>query len=404
VMYVFRLWNTPASEGYGRWLPGTGMARGRATGGRSVLSASSAKAQDVLLPLEPRRNGWIRLALFSLAWASLSHAADPPGAAESVPVETIEQFTETARAALPQDLAANEKLWRQIAPSVYWLLRDRADASVADLAGFVMGLRNRAKDRVVLGPGVEVVALLDPAGGLDPRQITTLAEAYGTAATVLKQDSSQSRSAVGDAFLSHLGRLASAASPATVIVLGHGLPREIQSYGVPVEQLAAALMPADAASHDLSHLTLIFDDCYSADFCLNLAAELQKRATQDRPLVSPPVMIAGTSRCRVGHADVGAKFVPHFWAEVIELLYIRTPRPKAITLADFLGRVDNAMYGYGRQPVFSFGKIAGYRLIDPEMVQDPVIFVPLGDEDRQVLQKVLGPENPVVVRGVVDIG
>jgi hypothetical protein len=96
--------------------------------------------------------------------------------------------------------------------------------------------------------------------------------------------------------------------------------------------------------------------------------------------------------------------VPHFWAEVIELLYIRTPRPKAITLADFLGRVDNAMYGYGRQPVFSFGKITGYRLIDPEMVQDPVIFVPLGDEDRQVLQKILGPENPVVVRAVVDVG
>jgi len=355
--------------------------------------------------MQVQRNARLVLGLVVLAWASLARSADPPGAAESVPVETIEQFTDAARAALPPELANNQKLWRQIAPSVFWLLHDRADASVGDLAGFLIGLRERTQSRTVLGPNVAVLALLDPAGGLDPRQITALAEAYGTSAIVHKQNESQSQSAVGDAFLTSVGSLAADRSPATVIVLGHGLPREIQSYGIPVERLAAALMPDDAASHDLSQLTLIFDDCYSADFCLNLAAELQGRATADKPLLSAPVMIAGTSRCRVGHADIGAKFVPHFWAEVIELLYIRTPRPKVITLGDFFGRVDNAMYGYGRQPVFSSGKISGYRLIDPEIVQDPVIFVPLQDEDRQTLEQIRGQEDPAAgQRIVIDIG
>lgn len=243
-----------------------------------------------------RRLVWPMLVLCLLTWSLRGQAADPPGAAESVPVETIEQFAEQARAALPPPLSSDQKLWRQIAPSVFWLLHDQADAPVGDLAEFVVGLRDRAKGRIVLGPGVDVVALLDPARGLDPKQITTLAEAYGTAAAVAKQEGSQSRQEVGDGFLAAVSQRALAASPATIIVLGHGLPLEIQSYGIPVARLADALMPADAASHDLSHLTLIFDDCFSADFCLALTGELEKRATAAKPLVSAPAMIAGTSR------------------------------------------------------------------------------------------------------------
>lgn len=342
-------------------------------------------------------------------------AAEPPGAAESVPVATIDEFATTVAGGLPPELASNEKLWRQIAPSVFWLLHDHSqaaahdagyqDADAAKLARLIVSLRNRATDRPILAPDVAVAALLDPARGLDPRQITTLAFAYGTQATVFKQDASQSREAVGDDFLEEVSKLARADRPATIIVLGHGLPREIQSYAIPVERLAAALLPESGTTADLSHLTLIFDDCYSADFCLNLATELKKRATASAgPSVSAPTMIAGTSRCRVGHADVGTKFVPHFWAEVIELLYVRTPRPKTVTLGDFLGRVDHAMYGYGRQPVFSFGKLSGYRLTDPDMVQDPVIFVPLSDEDRAGFAEALGLEDPATLGLVLDVG
>ncbi|MGA0040799.1 MAG: hypothetical protein ACO3NZ_13210, partial [Pirellulales bacterium] len=55
-------------------------------------------------------------------------AAEPPGAAASVPVTTIDAFVEEARSALPAEMASDEKLWRQIAPSVFWLLHDHPQA------------------------------------------------------------------------------------------------------------------------------------------------------------------------------------------------------------------------------------------------------------------------------------
>ena len=53
---------------------------------------------------------------------------------------------------------------------------------------------------------------------------------------------------------------------------------------------------------------------------------------------------------------------------------------------------------------FSRGKIIGYRLTDPEIVQDPVIFVPLTDDDRKELAGVLGVEDPAVLGMVLDVG
>lgn len=362
---------------------------------------------------------WFRLSLLACALAAFGAwcQAEPSAElAEKASPEAVEAFATEAKAGLPPALAGNDRLWRQIAPSVYWLLEDHAAridglppsdrASLPGrLATFIVGLRERSAERVILGPGVGVTALLDPARGLDPRQISTLAEAYGTTATVFKQQDGMTRDEVAEAFLAAASQRATAGSPATLIVVGHGLPREIQSYGIPVEQLAAALTPVGSPGHDLSHLTLIFDDCYSADFCLALADELEKRsAGLGRPLVSLPSLIAGANRCRVGHADVGAKFVPHFWEEVIELLYIRTPRPDHVTLGDFLGRIDNAMYGYGRQPLFSSGKITGYRLVQPDMVQDPVIFVPLSDAQRKELRQLLQLDEAASLLPLLDIG
>ena len=127
---------------------------------------------------------------------------------------------------------------------------------------------------------------------------------------------------------------------------------------------------------------LVCDDCYSADFSINLAAALEKKCHErSLPLTTLPVMIAGTNRNCVGHADFGAKFVPHFWKDVIELYYIRRPRQDAITLRDFFEKVDNMMYGYGRAPRVNGDGTVSYRLVDPELCQDPVVFVPLTDAD-----------------------
>lgn len=142
---------------------------------------------------------------------------------------------------------------------------------------------------------------------------------------------------------------------------------------------------------DLAPLVLICDDCYRADFLINLGTTIETRC-RDRGLSlhSLPIMIAGTNRDRVGHADSGEKFVPHFWKDVIELFYVRRPRPDAVTLGDFFEKIDNMMYGYGRVPIVQGTQVTGYRLIDPTLCHDPVVFVPLSDADLAELRTILG--------------
>ncbi|MFM8891746.1 MAG: hypothetical protein ACKOTB_09030, partial [Planctomycetia bacterium] len=191
-----------------------------------------------------------------------------------------------------------------------------------------------------------------------------------------------------------------------IVVLGHGSPEEIQSYSIPFGRLADTLVPAaEDAPVDLGHVVLICDDCYSADFLINLGTTLESRCRErGRKLVSLPVMIAGTNRDRVGHADFGEKFVPHFWRDVIELFYVRRPRPTAVTLADFFDKVDNMMYGYGRAPIVQGGAVVGYRTVDPSLWQDPAFFVPLSSEKQAELRTLLGLPADAPLPAFLDIG
>jgi len=366
--------------------------------------------------------------------ASAAPVADAPSA--PIPAD-FAAFGEGLGRDVAAKLGVTAKHWRQIAPSVHHLATQHADALAAmaeadrlavvvALAEFIDAKRESAAALPVLADGRMVIGLLDPAQGLGPREITAIADAYGCDSSIYKKEApDQTLETVGNAFLTAVTAAVGAGKPTSVVVLGHGLPTEIQSYHIRFERLAKALLDGAAGGPrpepvgaggggaaatgteplDLAHVVVICDDCFSADFHINLLDELTREAARrGRCLASLPICIAGTNRACVGHADVGEKFVPHFWAEVIELLYIRTPRPKVITLGDFLGRVDNAMYGYGRRPVFRSGMISGYQLIDPEMVQDPVIFVPLTAEDRQALAKILGIEDPAKLRAVLDIG
>jgi len=358
---------------------------------------------------EPCRH--MAIAFAAMLLAAVAARAEPPRAeeGEAPSPETLAAFEAAYKGQLPAEIAEDARLWRQIAPSVYWLMHRSGDSAAGidpgPAASFIVQLRKLHASRVVIGKGIEVVSLMDPTRGLDPRQVTTLCEAYGTAARVFKKGEGATLASVGDEFLEAVARLAAGGKPATVIVVGHGLPREIQSYKIPVERLAEALLPPGDGDVDLGDLTLIFDDCYSADFCLNLADCLGEAADgAGRRLVSLPVMVAGANRCQLGHANVAAKFVPHFWKEVIELLYIRRPRPEAITLGELFGRIDNAMYGYGRRPEFVRGRIVGYRVVDPELVQDPVIFVPLSAEEAGELGRRLGADSKEKPPRLLDIG
>jgi len=120
--------------------------------------------------------------------------------------------------------------------------------------------------------------------------------------------------------------------------------------------------------------------------------------------VSLPNCIAGTNRNCVGHADVGEKFVPHFWRDVIELYFIRRPRPHEITLRDFFENVDRMMYGYGRAAIVEGGSVTGYRLVDPEVIQDPVVIVPLSEAELVELRTILDLPADAPLPGWLDVG
>jgi len=346
--------------------------------------------------------------------------------------------TGAAAAEFPKDFAAFQadlspaiflqldttpKHYRQIEPSLFHLCLDHADqlamlsdeqrlATIVKLADFIDRTRDETGSRILIGADRPIIGLLDPARGLEPSEITAIATGYAAPSTVFKQDTAtESIRQVADDFLAAVGTIAARSAPATIVVLGHGSPEEIQSYSIPFGRLADTLVNGAASSGtaaapvDLGHLVLICDDCYSADFLINLGSAIEARC-RDRSLSlrSLPIMIAGTNRDRVGHADFGEKFVPHFWKDVIELFFVRRPRPDAVTLRDFFENVDNMMYGYGRVPVFTGARVSGYRLVDPTLCQDPVFFVPLSDDNLSELRTILRLPADAPLPRFLDIG
>ena len=356
----------------------------------------------------------------------------PAGRAEPVAAEPA------AAAAIPRDftafqrdisprvaatLAAKPGHYRHVEPALHHLALQHADRlaalgdderieTLARLCRFIDAKRHDTAALPVLAPDRDCLGLLDPDTGLDPREITTIATAYRCRPTVFKRAApGETIAGVADAFLAAVTRTIAAGRPTTIVVLGHGLPTEIQSYAIRFERLAEALLAGAGAGAgaeppvDLGHVVLICDDCFSADFLINLQDELVRRCRErGRDLASLPVCIAGTDRDRVGHADVGEKFVPHFWRDVIELYFIRRPLPDAVVLRNFFDNVDAMMYGYGRAPIMDGTRITGWRLVDPELVQDPVVFVPLGPDDLAELRGILGLPADAPLARWLDVG
>lgn len=366
--------------------------------------------------------------------ACLVAVASASQAAAEIPAESVSGIPtglpDFQRGLSPAILAirpCDAKHWRQIEPALHHLALQHADRlaalpaaertkTLARLAGFIDTLRAKTGGTPVLAPGRAIVGLLDPATGLGPGEITAITEAYGGSATIHKKDEAgETIAGVGDAFLAAVRTAAGGEAPATVIVLGHGLPTEIQSYGIRFERVADALLEGGVGRGrgragngdmlDLGDLVLVCDDCFSADFLINLLGCLESRCRErSLALRSLPVCIAGTNRNCYGHADVGEKFVPHFWRDVIELYLIRRPHPKAVTLRHFFDNVDNMMYGYGRTPIIDGTTVSGWRLVDPELVQDPVVFVPLDAAETTELREILGLDADAPLARWLDVG
>jgi hypothetical protein len=377
--------------------------------------------------------------LCPLAIGGFAPAAAPEAKPDAAAAAAFAAFARDDSPLIRDRLEATDREYRQIEPSL-WLLATRHAAALAPLeaadrietlarlADFILRMRDKHAADVVVGEGRRVIGLLDPDRGLDPKEITTIAGAYDAEATVWKQGQGgptgpDTKQATAAGFLAAVQKAASDRKPTTVVVLGHGLPEEIQSYSIPCEQLAAAILggakqgdakQSDAkqgnnstppAGIDLSHLTIVCDDCFSADFLENLGAALERGSLRrGGPLVALPTCLAGTNRDRYGIADVGEKFVPHFWKTCLELYFVRRPLPPAITLADFFGPVDWMMYGYGRAPIVTEGKVTGHRLVNPDLVQDPVVFVSLDDDELAELRTILALPADAPLPRLFDIG
>ncbi|MFM8634041.1 MAG: hypothetical protein ACKOEX_04395 [Planctomycetia bacterium] len=363
------------------------------------------------------RDSCIRLIAPAVALAAMATAI----ARADGPLDALDTFQHGLSPAVAAQLGMPPKHYRQIEPSLYYLAAAHAARiepmtraeqvkTLVALARFIDARRDAMGERIVIGTGRDVIGLLDPDRGLDPKEITTISRAYAASPTIFKRAAEgDTIESVADAFLAAVARAASGTTPTTIVVLGHGLPDQIQSYSISCDRLAEALVPkadtaADAAV-DLGHVVLICDDCYSADFSINLAAAIERRCRDcSRSLASLPVMIAGTNRNCVGHADFGAAFVPHFWKDVIELYYVRRPRQAAITLRDFFDKVDGMMYGYGRATSVGADGTVSYRLVDPKLCQDPVVFVPLDETDLDELRAILGLPADAPLPRLLDIG
>jgi len=184
-----------------------------------------------------------------------AHAESP--AAVATPATLLAEFT-AFEDGLGREVAAqlggSAKHWRQIAPSVHHLATqhaaaleamDEADrlAALVSLAEFIDAKRQAAAAVPVLADGRTVIGLLDPAQGLGPREITAIADAYGCDSTIYKkQQPDQTLDSVGNGFLAAVAGAVGAGKPTSVVVLGHGLPTEIQSYHIRFERLAQALL------------------------------------------------------------------------------------------------------------------------------------------------------------------
>jgi hypothetical protein len=356
-----------------------------------------------------QRPAFANALLVATLWATAAAAEFPPA---------FDDFQRDVSPLVAARLEITPKHYRQLEPALHHLAsqnaahlsalpeNQRIDA-VVKLAEFILKKRAAAVDTVVIGKGRAMIGLLDPARGLDPKEITALATAYGCTSRIFKQDpESQTIRQLADAFLADVGAAAANDTPTTIVVLGHGSPEEIQSYSIPFARLAAALIDgAPQRPVDLSHIALVCDDCYSADFLINLGAAIEAACRERRrDLASLPYCIAGTNRNCVGHADFGEKFVPHFWKDVIELFYVRRPRPAAVTLGDFFEKVDNMMYGYGRATQVDTSGAITYRLVDPSQCQDPVVFVPLDGKDLAELREILGLPADAPLPRLLDIG
>ena len=155
--------------------------------------------------------------------------------------EEFTEFQQTDSPAITKALGVTPKHYRQLEPSLYYISQRYSDslsglssterhARLVALAQFIDVKRNAVADAPVIGPGCNLIGLLDPDHGLDPKEITSLATAYDCTSTIYKKTSpSETLEEVGNQFLQSVAAAVESKNiPTTIIVLGHGSDRNTE--------------------------------------------------------------------------------------------------------------------------------------------------------------------------------
>lgn len=321
------------------------------------------------------------------------------------------------------------KEWRSLEPSVYRFLLEHqsyfgslsADEQISfvnKLADFLIQRRRKLADMMVIGPGRPIIALLDEGRGTQRDHVEKLAAALKTRAKTFRVDDRQDAVQAVDGFLAAVAEAAGRGKPSTIVMLGHGLPREFciaSTTNVYVRQIAAALVTGSVANAkdgriDLSPLCLVVDACYSGDFTLNLAKSIEEEAQSRAFAVNAlPVLVSSAGRDQLAHGAAGSRNYPFFWNAIagfyVDQQQVHQKTLERITLGNLFQDVDRRLYGLGRTPMLDSGaKVIGWRVVDKDMIQDPAFLVPLSDEEAQDLRELLGLPHALQRPLLLDLG
>jgi hypothetical protein len=331
-----------------------------------------------------------------------------------VSLASLNEFERTAAEAYQTRGRTMPDDWYRFLPAMHHLLlqhrehfgslapRDQA-ATIVRLGDYLIERRREIAAAPLLCPGRKVLMLF---GGEDlfESRCAKAATAFGADLEFLRPQASGRATEpyehggtpveVKTTFLNRVTEIARSGQPATIVVWCHGEPESFQvseGVNVSVGELADALLAAATRQGhkqklDLSKLDGMFLCCFSADFSWNLLAKLVQNAKQTgTEIVLPNSMVASCARNRKAYGIV-------FWRAIAEY-HIRTggaAGSPALDVGAILGFVDRNLYGYGRQPTFDAqNHVVGWKVIDPDRLQDPTVIVPLHDADRATLRQIL---------------
>ena len=298
----------------------------------------------------------------------------------------------------------------------------RAQAAViVRLGDFLLRKRKEKSADRLMGPGRKVLAIFRENDHFESRrregragirrglEFFRAAPPGGTAAIKESFEHGGTPAEVKTAFWRRVAEIVREGKPATIVVWSHGSSTAFDvsdQVCISSRELADAMLSAGCGGRepkaDLSRTDLMFIFCCSADYSCDLLARLQQSARESRTRLVLPNSI--TASCARRRKSIGIVFWHGLSEYYVRLKLAGTQRP-VLDLGAILGFVDRNIYTFGRKPVFDAqSRIIAWRVVDPELLQNPTVVVPLDDADRRELRQLLQLPKETALPSCLQIG